>query len=275
MPGTGKTFTGDYLELVHGFKHVDGDLPFRTAEKPGMDEVNYKFFELNRKYPFLKGTRSSDEQLERCKQHGIKLEETEQYWEPFFQAMVDNTLEAANTNEKVVVTFKSQFRRQREFIMQKLKEGGANNVTLMCLTMNQDKKLEGIYYRTKKDAASSGMTHGGLLLGFGEEPWAGPESPTLEEFLEVAKRPGQLGDDPFELPPSYAKVVDVTARDVSTIDGVDAALGLQRPNDLTYEEIKDKVLAVDVKRNEEMPYNCMHIIAEVNKKYEENKSEDR
>jgi len=148
-------------------------------------------------------------------------------------------------------------------------------VTLMCLTMNQDKKLEGIYHRTKKDAESSGMTHVGLLLGFGEEPWAGGDSPTLEEFLVVAKQPGQLGDDPFEMPPSYAKVIDVTARDVTVIDGLDAALGLQRQNDLTYEEIKDKVLAVDAKRNEEMPYNCLDIIAEVNKKYEDNKSEDR
>merc|ERR1711907_188700 len=102
---------------------------------------NYKFFELNHKYPFLKGTRSSDEQLERCKQRGIRVEETEQYWEPFFQAMVDNALEAAITNDKVVVTFKSQFRRQRELVMDKLVEGGANNVALMALTMNQDKKL--------------------------------------------------------------------------------------------------------------------------------------
>lgn len=186
--------------------------------------------------------------------------------------MVDNALEAAKTNDKVIMTYATPFQKPRDYVLKKLKEGGAQNVTLMYLTMDQDKKLEGLYHRTKNEAAVSGVRHGDFLYSFGENPWAGSSDPSLEEFMTVAKKPGQLGDLAFEGPPPYATVVDVTGRDVSAIDGIDAALGLERSgDDETYDDIVKKVVAVDRKRNDEMPYNVdiVGILAEVDKEVEE------
>lgn len=269
MPGTGKTFTGDYLDAVHGFCHVDGDLPYRTAEDPKMRDACKQFFKMNHAFPFLKGTRSSDEQAAACDKHGVDVARIDECWQPFYQVMVDNALEAAKTNNKVVITYASPFQKPRDYVLNKLKEGGARNVTLVFLTMNEDKKLEGLYHRTKKEAKISGMAHGKFLDGFGENPWAGGSDPSLEEFMVVARKPGQLGDVPFEGPPPYANVVDVTGRDASAIDGVDAALGLQRSGKESYDEIAKKVVAMDHKRNEEMPYNCVDIFAEINKEFGE------
>lgn len=121
----------------------------------------------------------------------------------------------------------------------------------------------------KKEAKFTGLAHGKFLDGFGENPWAGGSDPSLEEFMIVARKPGQLGDVPFEGPPPYANVVDVTGRDASAIDGVDAALGLQRSGKESYDEIAKKVVAMDRKRNEEMPYNCVDIFSEINKEFGE------
>merc|ERR1712110_39143 len=123
---------------------------------------------------------------------------------------------------------------------------------------DENKKLKGLYDRTKRQAEAMGMAFGDFMRDIWQCKCEGDE-PSMEEFEDGA---GKYLITPFEGPPSYAKVVDVTGRDVTAIDGVDAALGLQRSGDESYNEIVTKVLARDHKRDEETPY-CMEIFPEI------------
>jgi len=255
MPGTGKTFTGDYLDLIHGFHHVDGDLAFRSQYTPEMREAFTKMVEGGHRYPILKDFKSSDD-----------IAEFEEYWGPLFQVRVDSALEAAKTNDKVVITFADGFQVQRDFVFKKLKEGGAKNITLLCLSMDQDKKLESLYHRAVRQCDAMGITVGDFMR-MGE--WEGKGEPTMEVYKSFMNRPGALGIfSVFEDLPSHAKIVDVTNRDVTHIDGVDAALGLFRSGEESYDEIVKQVVAMDHKRDEENPY-CMTLFPEIEKEVKE------
>ena len=159
--------------------------------------------------------------------------------------MADRALEAAVTNDKgVVITFADFFQPSRDYLLDCLKKGGAQNVTLLFLTMDEDKKLEAIYNRTKQAAEQAGCTLGDFCKAGGF--WHSDGDPTLEDFRILIKTGGNKdskGEIPFEGPPPYAKIVDVTGRDITQLDGVDAALGLHRSNEESYEEIVKKVLA--------------------------------
>jgi len=199
MPGTGKTFTGDYLDVIHGFHHVDGDLGFRSQYTPKMREAVTKWIELGHRYPKVKNAKSSDD-----------VAEFEEYWGPYFQVMVDSALEAATTNDTVVITFADGYQVQRDFVFKKLKEGGAKNVTLLYLSMDQDKKLEGLYHRTVRQADAIDMTLGDMMRTW--MGWEGEGEPTREVFKSFINQPGKMGAMSFEDPPPHAKIVDVTSR---------------------------------------------------------------
>mmetsp|Transcript_40811 Transcript_40811/g.47056 ORF Transcript_40811/g.47056 Transcript_40811/m.47056 type:complete len:139 (+) Transcript_40811:234-650(+) len=77
-----------------------------------------------------------------------------------------------------------------------------------------------------------------------------------------------MGAMSFEDPPPHAKVVDVTSRGVAHIDGVDAALGLCRSGEESYDKIVKKVVAMDHKRDEENPYSTI-LVPEIEKEIKE------
>ena len=59
---------------------------------------------------------------------------------------------------------------------------------------------------------------------------------------------GWFGQASFEDHPNSI-MVDVSGRDITHFDNVDAALGLTRPNDSSYESICDEVKPIDVARD--------------------------
>jgi hypothetical protein len=180
-------------------------------------------------------------------------------WQPYFQDLVDNTLDAAKTSDNVVVTFAANQQVYVDFVMKKLKEGGAdaNNTKLMFLTMNEDVKLKGLYSRFSRQAEAGGITKEDLFRTIGWEGVAGSEC-TLDIFMKWRKDKKSNDDKaPFDPPPSYAIIVDVSTRDVLHLDNVDNALGLQRNTNLLYEDIVMDVLAIDHKRDEDNPYDMI------------------
>mmetsp|Transcript_53460 Transcript_53460/g.59705 ORF Transcript_53460/g.59705 Transcript_53460/m.59705 type:complete len:330 (+) Transcript_53460:36-1025(+) len=252
MPGTGKTFTGDYLDIIHGFHHVDGDLPYRTAHLPKMREVVFKKIEGSKR---VKEPKSSDD-----------LKGSEECWEPFFQVMVESALEAANTKNKVVITYACAFNIQRDFVIHKLTKGGTKNVTLIYLDMNKRKKLEGLYHRSVKQAVASGVSLGDQMRVMG---WDGKgDEPSMNEYIHNFMSTRNILNPVFEDPPPDAVVVDITERDVTVIDGVDDALGLQRSGEESYDEIVKKVVERDHQRDRETPYS-MELIPGIKKEVEE------
>ena len=70
----------------------------------------------------------------------------------------------------------------------------------------------------------------------------------------------------FEVHPN-AIMVDVSGRDITHFDNVDAALGLTRPDDSTYESICDEVKPIDVARDAKtMNSGFFEVIAEIQAK---------
>jgi hypothetical protein len=165
------------------------------------------------------------------------------------------------TSDNVAVTFAARRTIYIDFVMNKLKEGGAsNNSKLLFLKMNEDVKLKGLYYRFSRQANARGMTLEDLLRTLGWEG-EGNESESecyLEGFMKWMKDKISKDDrPPFDPPPSYAIIIDVSSRDVLHLDNVDEALGLQRDSKLLYEDIVKVVLAIDHKRDEENPYDMI------------------
>jgi len=241
-PGTGKTFTGDYLDYVHGFSHVDGDVAMRNLHISKNKEILAGWYEAS---------------LLREQKRDVP----ETLWKPYYQDLANRALEAAKTSDNVVITFAIFKQNERDFVLTKLKEGGANNPTLVVLTMNKDVKMEGLYHRTKRFLEGSGMTLKDYFKSKGWEPDGdgdgngdSNEDISLEVFKLTFTKVMPFMFQPFDDPPSYVKVVDVTYRDVTAIDATDKAFGLDRNDELSYEEIVEKVLAIDHKRNEETPY---------------------
>jgi hypothetical protein len=72
----------------------------------------------------------------------------------------------------------------------------------------------------------------------------------------------------FEVHPN-AIMVDVSGRDITHFDNVDAALGLTRPDDSTYESICDEVKPIDVARDAKtMNSGIIEVMAEIQAKKE-------
>ena len=252
----------DYLELIHGFYHVDGDLPLRTADQPEMKEVIKKFFQM-RAIVKEKGEDIDNLPVERMKAY-------EEYWGPYNQVQVDSALHAAKTHEKVVITIAQQSQIQREYVMSQLKGGGATTVTMLYLTIDQDTKLEGMYHREVQEAKGAGTSFSDYVKAWGLD-WTHDRDPTKEEWKVLVSAPGKNGNmTNFEPPPSYAKVVDVSSRDEAAMDAIDAVLGLSRSSVCTesYDTIVTKVQAIDAQRNEDTPYNIA-VFAEIKKELKE------
>ena len=247
----GKTFTGDYLDVVHGFSHVDGDVALRNANLPKYKKLNAKQTENGMRYP----NEAGDPKL----------------YGPFFQEMVDRALEAAKKSYKVVITYAAWRQEYRDFVMDKLREGGAKDPTMLFLTMDKNVQIDGLYDRSKRQCEAIGMTIEEMAKGV--LGWEGEGEVTRSVFRQILheadEKKKQEGIVDFDPAPSYATVVDVTTRDVTQLDRVDAALGLVRTAEAgTYEEIVEKVLAVDHKRDEETPY-CAEELQAIGKEVEE------
>mmetsp|Transcript_58898 Transcript_58898/g.63582 ORF Transcript_58898/g.63582 Transcript_58898/m.63582 type:complete len:199 (-) Transcript_58898:249-845(-) len=100
---------------------------------------------------------------------------------------------------------------------------------------------------------SSGMTVGDYAranLG-----WEGAGDITCTEFINICKEKFPIFED---IPNGYGKTVDVSGRDMMTLDRVDEALclvGKRNDTTLTFEEIRDKVKTFDEKRRNDSVAN--------------------
>mmetsp|Transcript_18474 Transcript_18474/g.39687 ORF Transcript_18474/g.39687 Transcript_18474/m.39687 type:complete len:309 (+) Transcript_18474:31-957(+) len=228
--GTGKSFTGDYLHVVHGFKHVDGDGPLKNCAVPKYGEMVKKLFTAD------------------------KQPNPKEFWSPYFEEIARRTVDASKNHDKVVLTHATYQQEFREFVIEKIVEGGVSleQITVVELTMDQVVKLRGLYHRTKRQVELHGSTIEEFCQGYIE--YEGDEL-TEEKYINamVEKHREDGGDrfGDFEDCPT-AKKVDVSGRDISHCDNLDKALGLTRSGeDWTYETICAEVLPLDEERDEE------------------------
>jgi len=180
-PGTGKSFTGDYLAVVHDFAHIDGDFPLKKQYMPEYKDIGVDFV-IHLDY----ANKGEDG--------------PEKIWKPFYDLITNSTIEAAKTSENVVLTFACQRQVYREYVMAKLKAGIKsllkedqnvdNVVQMMYLTINEDVKLNGLYHRQMNLAIAGGMKLADMMrLGDGDV-WDGPEDEeiSMEDFKIFQKK---------------------------------------------------------------------------------------
>ena len=83
--------------------------------------------------------------------------------------------------------------------------------------------------------------------------WEGEGDITLSEYIKFSKERNPEEVKFEDIPDGFGKTVDVSGRDMTTLDGVDEALGLvgkRNDKSLSFVEIRDKVKAFDKERDE-------------------------
>jgi len=232
--GTGKSFTGDYMTVMHDYHHVDGDIPLKhMCLVPEYKELMQKTI-------------------------------LEDDWAPYFSELARLTLEAAKAkdNDKVVLSHATDKNDLRDHVIKKLIEGGASEdkITIIQLTIDPKVKARGLYHRTARQAEQSGMTMTECCktsLEFEGEM-------TEEKFIDIvlgleAEQP----EDFFEVHPK-AIMVDISGRDVTHFDNVDKALGLTGSN-----ELSESICANSDEARDKMESGYLQAIAELIAKKED------
>jgi len=231
--GTGKTFMGDYLALMHGYEHVDGDIPLKNSHLPQYSDMVAKMWKNAAEY--LPKNEDGPEEM----------------WQPYFAELARLTLKAAETSEKVVLTHATYRQAWQEYVIQKLIEGGVSQdqISVVALTIDEDVKLKGLYLRTKQLLESAGSS---LEEDCRSKGWEGEGEMTCEEFASLYKKHDPLGSVIFQYPTAGSKPIDVTSRNLDALFAIDEALGLEKQTlGEDYEELVSRINAVDAKRCEE------------------------
>ncbi len=91
-----QSFTGDYLYVVHGFKHVDGDGPLKTRA------LFPQYKEMTRGYLFSNAEKN--------------VAETKETWAPYFEEIAKQTLDTAKIHDRVVLAHATYKQPQRDFL---------------------------------------------------------------------------------------------------------------------------------------------------------------
>ena len=244
----GKTFTGDYLEAIRGWKHVDGDIPLRMKDRVPEYQDMFEQFSKTGNY--------ADRDEEWKENEG---------WKPYFSELVRLTLEGAKYSDKgkgVVLTHATFRALTRSFVCKQLIDAGAKDVTMVFLECDFDAHMQALWKRYERFAKVGNTTIEELFKRYGIEGIV-----DFDAFVEYQIQFGSSYQGPQEsVDHKPFHVVDVTAKDVTVLDSIDKAVDIiQQEGEesssrrsgggdstlLTYEEIVEKIKNVDVKRDKD------------------------
>ena len=140
--GVGKSFSGDYLEAIRGWKHIDGDVVLKQSSyNPEYKDV------IDQQWGIGDYADKDDE----WKEH--------ESWKAHQTILVRLTLEGArDSNNTVVLTHYSPKSSQRLFVTQKLKDAGAKDVSVVFLHCDFDVQMKAVWKRYNRLATQGDMT---------------------------------------------------------------------------------------------------------------------
>lgn len=240
LSGVGKTFTGDYLEAIQGWKHVDGDIIGKTQH---LNEYYKKLMK------FIEGMYLNEIMVEFDKK---------EFFQPFFFELTRLLLEGAKESNKVVLSHATFKPEQRLFVRETLIKAGAKeeNITAVFLDIDCDVHDKSAWKRWIYQAECAGCSLEDFFKNFLRTEGIVDFDTWVTKWQDGFNRnhytPPQESERPY-------KVVDVSARDITVLDSIDKTLGIEntRPNDLTYEEMQEKIADVDKKRDKELLAGAM------------------
>lgn len=239
----GKTFTGDYLQHIWNFGHVDGDQPLKQGH-------------LNKDYEKL-----GNDIVEAIGKYWMKeTDAPKEKWQPYADELVKLTLEEAEKSDdhggNVVLSFAMIRREMRNYTKMKLLEAGAVDVTFLFLHCTMDVLLDAKWKRTLQF-----MEAGGLSMEEGTIFTPG----LIGEFnyTNFCKFEREFGTSGHSERPSTSekpyKEVNVSARDITVLDKIDETLGLGKRNHnfemMDYNEIELVVKSINNVRDKEFAKN--------------------
>jgi len=200
--GAGKSTTGDYLGLYHGFYHLDGDNIMRKKDAQsaeltkGLVRAFYEYWFRNLPAP-------------------------SELWKPYIDALADQCIEAAKSHEKIALSFSVYRREARDYFREKL----TGMVFFIRLDCDPDIVIADALGRVEKYMALRGKSvqdwwqNENKVEKYGEYSYQNYKRMQFEEFLS--------GMEPFSPDEEDSAVCDVSARGADALKGVAACLSLQ------------------------------------------------
>jgi len=169
----------------------------------------------------------------------------------YFSIVARLSLEAARDSDVVVMSHATSSQKNRLFFRQVLTDAGAKDVSSVFLYCDPDAHAEVLYKRSLRQAEQAHSDPQVIFHFLGAErpledvtafkQWFKNESLVYNGFQEASE-----AEQPYS-------VVDNTAKDVTVLDSLDEALGLDKNEsrgDGTYEEMIEKIRAVDIARDQ-------------------------
>lgn len=232
--GTGKSFSGDYVDLFGDWKHVDGDTPLKnTHGNPHYEDLRNRVF-----------------QLKEYEGKGVEWLVTEGLV-PYMEELAKLGLEAAKESDKVCISWASYFRPNRLLLKKLLLDAGAKDFSMVFLHCDLEAHMDALWKRTCRQAEQAGCTITEFAALF-KMPVEGEEY-TKEQFVafQTSQDWYKMWQDPDESEQPF-QTVNVTAKDATVLDSLDAAFGIEDSNraHLSYDEIVAKVRAIDEERDQ-------------------------
>lgn len=169
---------------------------------------------------------------------------------PYMTEIAHMGLEAAKESDKVVLSWACPYTCMWTFLREQLMDAGAKNCHLVVLSCDLVPHMTSLFKRFQIQAKQADVDVGELI----EIAWKIPGLTDLDSFLSLAiehKDEIQWG---FQEPNDSEKpydVVNVTSRDVSVLDSLGAAFGIQENGraHLPYKEIVARLQEVDAERD--------------------------
>jgi len=242
--GVGDTFNGDYLEAIRGWKHIDGDGPLKESDGPN-SKFRVAFDQM------LADWNKKADQGEEWVDTGA--------WKVYMKELARLALEGARDSDTVVLTHASYIRQQRTGLRQYLIDAGAKDISTVFLHCDFDAHMQAAWKRTGRQAEEGDTTVEKMFKHFG---FLGVVD--FDSYVRWQKETLMAAyDEPDESEQPYT-IVDVTAKDVSVWDSLDEAFGIENTSrgDLTYDEMVQKIQAIDAKRDQAMRDKAQKIAIE-------------
>ncbi|XP_012563677.2 uncharacterized protein LOC101236463 isoform X1 [Hydra vulgaris] len=156
--GAGKSFTGDYLEMMCGFYHVDGDT-FIISKEP--EHVEWKTNLMKAFYEYWFDEKSAPREL----------------WEPYYQGVANLVKKAHESNSEVVVSISVYNREVRDFFRLQFP-----HYIFILLNLSEDELVRRHIKRFEAFAESQSKTIEEVYQEIYKEPYS------MDNYLKQTKR---------------------------------------------------------------------------------------